>query len=259
MGIGKRIKEARLAKNMTQEDLAYKLGITKSAVANYESETSHPKELILYKLFSVLSVDANYLYQDIDGMTPSDIILTDEEKFFLKSFRDLDSYQKETIRIIMEREINYSNTIKSKSSNNAALSESINYHHIDDRNITLSDTDIIQLYPYMHNIASAGTSLYSDDIPIDTIEVPYMKDADFIIGVSGDSMEPEFHNGDLLYIKKTDQLNLDEIGIFSKNNNIYIKKVGRDRLISINRAYPDIYPEDGNINTIGRVLGKVER
>lgn len=29
MGIGKRIKEARLSKNLTQEELAKKLGITK--------------------------------------------------------------------------------------------------------------------------------------------------------------------------------------------------------------------------------------
>ncbi len=260
MGIGRRIKEARLAKNMTQEDLAYKLGITKSAIANYESETSHPKEPILYKLFSVLSVDANYLYQDIDGMTPSDILLTDDEILFLNLFRELDSYQRETIRMIMERESIYSNTLKGKTSNNIpVISEDIAYYADKERVAKTKDSNIIHIYPYMHNIASAGTSLYSDDIPVDTISVPYMKDADFIIGVSGDSMEPEFHNGDLLYIKKTDQLNLDEIGIFSKNNNIYIKKVGRDRLISINRAYPDIYPEDGNINTIGRVLGKVER
>ena len=46
MGIGKRIKEARNALNMTQEELAKKLGVTKGAIANYENETSHPKEPI---------------------------------------------------------------------------------------------------------------------------------------------------------------------------------------------------------------------
>lgn len=256
MGIGRRIKEARLANNMTQEELAYKLGITKSAIANYENETSHPKEPILYKLFSVLSVDANYLYQDIEGMNPSKIVLTNDERFILDTFRNLDDYQKSTILMIIEREAEYADHIKNTlSSKISSLSENIkdsSYNAICDNN-----TDIIHIYPFMHNIASAGTSLYSDDIPIDTISVPYLKGADFIIGVNGDSMEPEFHNGDLLYVKKTNQLDLDEIGIFSKNNNIYVKKVGKDRLISLNKSYPDIYPEEDNINTIGKVLGKV--
>ena len=65
MGIGKRIKEARNALNMTQEELAKKLGVTKGAIANYENETSHPKEPIMYKLFEALNVDANYLFQDV--------------------------------------------------------------------------------------------------------------------------------------------------------------------------------------------------
>ena len=65
MGIGKRIKEARLALDMTQEELANILGVTKGAVANYENETSHPKEPIMYKMFTALNVDANYLFQDV--------------------------------------------------------------------------------------------------------------------------------------------------------------------------------------------------
>ncbi|HEY5586378.1 MAG TPA: XRE family transcriptional regulator [Ruminiclostridium sp.] len=63
MGIGSKIKEARLSLGMTQEQLANKLGITKSAIANYENGVSHPKEDILYKLFSALNVDANYLFE----------------------------------------------------------------------------------------------------------------------------------------------------------------------------------------------------
>lgn len=45
MGIGKRIKELRNESNLTQEELAKKIGVTKGAIANYENETSHPKEI----------------------------------------------------------------------------------------------------------------------------------------------------------------------------------------------------------------------
>lgn len=64
MSIGTRIMEARKSLNMTQEELGKKLGISKSAVANYESGFNTPKTEIMYRLFDVLNVDANYLYQD---------------------------------------------------------------------------------------------------------------------------------------------------------------------------------------------------
>ena len=64
MGIGKRIKEARDAKHWTQKELAEQIGVTPSAITNYENETSHPKEEILYRLINKLSVDANFLFQD---------------------------------------------------------------------------------------------------------------------------------------------------------------------------------------------------
>ncbi|GEM_PF-6280352 len=64
MGIGKRIREARLNKKLTQEELAKIIGVTKGAIANYEGETSHPKEPVMYALIDALGVDANFLFQD---------------------------------------------------------------------------------------------------------------------------------------------------------------------------------------------------
>lgn len=64
MGIGRRIKEAREQLRLTQAELAKLVGVTSSAITNYENETSHPKEAVLYKLLDVLQVDANFLFQD---------------------------------------------------------------------------------------------------------------------------------------------------------------------------------------------------
>lgn len=64
MGIGKRIKIRREQLGLTQAELASLLKITPSAVTNYENDTSHPKEKVLYKLFDVLQCDANYLFKD---------------------------------------------------------------------------------------------------------------------------------------------------------------------------------------------------
>lgn len=64
MGIGKRLKEAREKAGFTQEELGKKVGVTGSAITNYEKETSHPKESVMYALINELKVDPNFLFQD---------------------------------------------------------------------------------------------------------------------------------------------------------------------------------------------------
>lgn len=81
MGIGKRIKEARLNKHLTQAELAKLIGVTKGAIANYENDTSHPKEPVMYALIDTLEVEPNFLFQDCvnilknrENREPDDII-----------------------------------------------------------------------------------------------------------------------------------------------------------------------------------------
>ena len=50
MGIGKQIRRAREQLGLTQGQLAKAVGVTKSAIGNYESGVSHPKEPVLYAL-----------------------------------------------------------------------------------------------------------------------------------------------------------------------------------------------------------------
>ena len=61
MGIGNRIRELRLRQGITQEILAQKIGVTPSAVGNYEREISFPKEAVLMKLFGALGCTPNEL------------------------------------------------------------------------------------------------------------------------------------------------------------------------------------------------------
>lgn len=103
MGIGKRIKEARENLGLTQNELAELVGVTGSAITNYEKETSHPKEPIMYKLLDVLKVDANYLFQDV--VTVKYEFKADyKEQELIKKYRDLDDHGRETVDIILDRE-----------------------------------------------------------------------------------------------------------------------------------------------------------
>lgn len=233
MGIGKRIKEARNALNMTQEELAKLLGVTKGAVANYENETSHPKEPIMYKMFDALQVDANYLFQDVVNILKRSNDVTFAEFEHIKQYRNLDDHGRELVDLVLDKETERCTTV------------------IKELPVAL------RIYTYMRKIASAGNGFYFDDIPTETIEAPYMEGADFIIGVSGDSMEPTYNDGDLVYVEKRQIIHPGEIGIFMIHNECYIKEATEEGLKSHNLKYK-IIPGDESIQCIGKVLGKVD-
>lgn len=107
---------------------------------------------------------------------------------------------------------------------------------------------------------SAGTGLYAfDDVPTEQIEVPIdFKDIDFVISVSGDSMEPTYHDGDKVMIKKQRDIKIGEIGAFMVNGEAYIKELGNECLISHNKKYAPIqFNESMRIDCIGKVIGKL--
>lgn len=64
MSFGSRLRERREALGLKQGELGRMLGITGSAVGNYENGVSSPKADVLYRVFDVLKCDANYLFQD---------------------------------------------------------------------------------------------------------------------------------------------------------------------------------------------------
>ena len=57
--IGKNIKELRTQKNLTQDELAEKLYVTRQTVSNYETGRSRPDVEMLAKIAEVLDTDAN--------------------------------------------------------------------------------------------------------------------------------------------------------------------------------------------------------
>ena len=59
-----RIKEARLACGLTQEQIAQKIGVAKSTFTGYEKGNREPTMILLGKIMEVLHVDANYIFQD---------------------------------------------------------------------------------------------------------------------------------------------------------------------------------------------------
>lgn len=101
MPFGNRLKEARLMKGMTQEELAQAIHVTKGAIGNYESEVSSPKETILIKLMEVLDVDANFLFQDLVDIRPASI-LSKEENELVNAYRAADLSIQAAVRKLLD-------------------------------------------------------------------------------------------------------------------------------------------------------------
>ena len=75
---------------LTQQDLAEKLGVTKSAIGNYENGVSSPKWDVLLKIFDILQVEPNFLYQDSFSLDVSESrSLTPQQSALLSSFDQL--------------------------------------------------------------------------------------------------------------------------------------------------------------------------
>lgn len=90
---------------------------------------------------------------------------------------------------------------------------------------------------------SAGTGVYLHDDYAEQIRVPTNDEtlrANYALKVAGDSMEPRFHDGDIVLVETQPSVEKGEIGIFILNGEAYIKKYGGDRLISLNSKYEDI-------------------
>lgn len=98
MGIGKRIREFRSKRGFTQETLALKIGVTPSAVGNYEHDVSFPKEEVLMRLFKALECTPNEL---LGANELSDI----EECAHLNKYRALDALGKRRVDEVTETEL----------------------------------------------------------------------------------------------------------------------------------------------------------
>lgn len=228
--IGAILKSLRVANNMTQKEVAEKIGRKQQIVGHWETGYAQPDANTLFSLCELYGVSIDEAF----GFNQKREISAPEYEH-IKKYRMLSVYDKETVDMTIDRLINKP----------APLDDS-------------GSAETIRIYPYLHNVASAGAGDYIADIPLDSIEAPYIKNADFVIGVCGDSMEPDYHSGEKLYVQKTDTLNTGDIGIFKKDGSLFLKEAGTDRLISHNGDYPDVYADSDNISVVGKVLGKVE-
>ena len=132
--------------------------------------------------------------------------------------------------------------------------------HESGRYEVLPETRNIRSLPLYSLAVSAGTGQFLDgeDYEMQEVGPEVPEKANFGVRVSGDSMEPRFHDGQKVWVSQQQSLMTGEIGIFLYDGCAYLKQLVAKEdclaLHSLNPAYTDIIisPE-----LPLRVLGKV--
>ena len=241
--IAENITHFRKQRGVTQKELAKEVGITASTMTDYMKLRSAPSFGVIQKL-------ADYF-----GVKKSDIDTTfKEESSSLPNTPDSLAQQ------IMDKVVQL--TTQNKRIVLRTSEELLEGQKADNETYrqTTEVSEVIQLYSYDYydHPASAGTGQYLNDVRVEQIELPVDVDADFVIPIKGDSMEPDYHDGDLVFIQTSVDLNDGVIGVFNYNGDAYIKQLVIDKdqayLHSLNPAYKDmpITPE-----TDFRIIGEV--
>lgn len=245
MALSDRIKEARLKSGLTQEQLAGMIGTAKSTVTGYEKGNRIPPAATVGLIADATNVDVNFLYQDEVRERKENNVSLDELPM-VKKYRLISTHSPDgavVVDTVLDREYSIAEKLMEQK------------EQIKKMDVEIS-SEIVP-YPYLGKIACAGTGFYFDDIPTEIIKAPYMDGANFIIGVSGDSMEPDYHDGEKLYVRKVECLRIGDTGIFTMGNECFLKELGENGLISKNKDYNDI-PGDEKIRLIGKVIGKIK-
>ena len=106
----------------------------------------------------------------------------------------------------------------------AELEESVADEPVDEEEPEEQETIFIEFATLK---ASAGTGEQLIDDPeqdfIEVVKNDMTLQAKFAIQIHGDSMEPEYVNGDIVLVKAQPQIDIGQIGIFKVNDMGYIK------------------------------------
>lgn len=253
-----RLKQLMSERNLRQVDILEKskpfqkqLGVKmgRSALSQYVTGKSKPDDKKLYLLSKTLDVSEAWLMgYDVDIKRVPDEergTTQNEHPEILTIYNQLEDPNKEKV-------LDYATVLLNEQNNMKTLTVLEKYKN-DEGYIT----------DYVEGLVAAGHGTFQEDnlhmeVRLRAEDVP--EDYDTIAKVAGDSMEPMIEDNDLLFIKVTNQVDINDIGIFQINGKNFVKKLKRDYdggwyLQSLNNSYEEIHlTEDDDIRTIGEVV-----
>lgn len=224
------IRKRRKLKKLSQQDLAQKLGVSKNTIGHWESGRARPDLDLVPLLCNTLDISLSEFFG-----TANPVKRQSKEDFsFVNSYQRLTVTNQTLINTLLTTLLSLQNTPQNSFPKLKPL------WHNEEKSAAGLGNPLSQ-----HR---RGRYVYLHDSPL-------VNQADEIVTISGDSMEPTYHNGDSVLIEYTASLRPGEIGVFIARGEGYIKEYRPDGLYSHNKAYSVLrFSEDDNVRCVGRVL-----
>lgn len=235
---GKRMLELRKKQGKNQSDVAAYLELTVAAYQNYETGRREAGYDTLCKLADYFNVTTDYLLGREPQVDPMKLLLTQGDTSPAALEKQFEALPEEGKALVMA-------VIRALKETRRA------------RRAKLNRPTLWMKQHQNKAAAGSGYDLKDEDewVEIVVVDTPEARRADFAVEVDGDSMEPDYHDGDIVLIKKDPDVPVGAVGLFVHENMGYIKERGEDCLISLNDDYPDI---EGEAQCIGFVIGVAE-
>lgn len=231
----------RKEKGMTLDELSEKSGIPVSTIKKISAGiTTDPNLSTVQAIAGALGCTVD----DLSNTSQFAEAFSVSEKKMVKKYRLLDDYGKEAVDSLLNVELRRVEQTKEKA-------KEIAHEELADRVIPFRRS---------YQPASAGTGMYLGPDEFETIYVQendLTRRASFGVPVSGNSMEPSYHDGDVLLVERAEDIKVGEVGVFTINGNGFVKKRGDGELISLNSIYDPIQMDE-SILCNGRVIGVLD-
>ena len=256
--IGDKLKEIRENIHMNKKEFATYIGTKYTTYNGYETGTREPDSDFLIMISQKFDISIDYILglQDEKEIRRS-YELKSHEYEHIKKYRALDPIGQSHVNSVLDWETTRLSSLKEKDGRIAELQAA------PAAIIELSSHSGSQhLAEYFHH-ASAGAGIFilgnEAAARIAISDSDWDERTDYVIRVNGDSMEPDYKDGDNVMVSQHMELDHGDIGIFIVNGKAYIKEYGETELISRNPDYPNIIVHEAdNIVCMGKVIGKLE-
>lgn len=266
-----RIKQLKSEQKITNDRLSEMTGIPLGTLSKILAGISDsPKLANIVAIADALGTSLDYIVSGIP-QNQHNYTLHAEEMQLVETVRALDGYGQSLVRLVAEQERERVRMQSGEGGQASALPSAKR------KRTTASSAKILSPIPtpvssgiggrravLLYDLpVSAGPGVYLDDATAEEIHIPdneKTRMADFALRISGNSMEPKYHDGDIVLVEDADTVEVGELGIFILDGNGYFKKYGGDCLISLNPEYGNILlKEYAEAVCCGRVVGRLKR
>lgn len=220
MSFGEQLKCRRKELGLSRSELAKQLGVSQSAVGNYETGVSAPKEEILLRIFDALHVEPNYLYRGSFESAGGDA--SPEERTLVEKYRALSPAGRQTIHTLLDA-------------------------------LCRMQGEPARTIPLYRSPAAAGAAapVPGLDYELLTVTGDVPPAAELAVRMEGDSMAPYIPSGSVIYIHHAPLANGD-VGLFCIGGAMLVRQYTRGEggavwLLPLNRTVGEVltFPTGG--------------